>query len=405
MNINKSFWISRKISKDSRNKIIILIVICFIIVVSVFSFYKSIKHYLYYGIMKMYNYNYYFVTYSNTSDSLDEAILKLKSIEHIDDIFIDDYQLYSINIDSISSNKINGSFYLVAMPNEKVAEKIGISKKLNYNEIICPQFFYPNDNIEGNKFIPAKRIINLKNMLNTTFDLYYYKYINDYNSVKKNIKLNLISTYENNENIIDENICYSSRELIKNIFDDAYENVDLSNQYNSIIVLIDNQKFYTDVEKQISKLGYEVTSSFTLNENFFEFVWFISIFLIISSFVFVIILVSNLNKKSLNNNTNEYGIMRSIGANKSDIFKLLFVESMHTFLLSLFFSLTIFFVILFLTKMITILFPFVFSKIPIKVDYCSIIIFMSTILVILIFENIIYFRKLFSYEIMDNINE
>ena len=45
--------------------------------------------------------------------------------------------------------------------------------------------------------------------------------------------------------VIDENICYSSRELIKNIFDDAYENVDLSNQYNSIIVLIDNQKFYT----------------------------------------------------------------------------------------------------------------------------------------------------------------
>ena len=398
-------WFSKKINDSNKKKIVILIVFCFIILIAIFSFYKSINSYLYSGIMKTFNYNYNFITYANTGDSLDEALTKIKSIEHIDDVFIDDYQLYSIYLDSISGNKIDGSFYLVGINDKLLAKKLNVNKKLNNNDIICPKSFYPSDDIEGNKLIMSKNIINLGNMIDSKIKLHYFKYINDYYSERKDIELNLISTYENNNNVIDENICYTSRELLKSIFDDAYENLDLSNQKNSIIAVIENRDYYENIRSQVESYGYEITSSFTLNEKLFSFIRIISYVLTIGSILFVIVFLSNINRRRLNDKTNELGIMRSIGANKKDILKILTIEACSTFILSILYSIFTFGIIFYILKLLLNVYPFIFNKVPLKIDYYSVIVFMIIIMFILIIENIIYYKKITNCTIMDNINE
>ena len=96
MNLKSLFWFSKKSGKISRRRIIFPIVLCSILVVSIFSFNKSIYRYLYEGIMKNYNYNYYFITYADSGDSTSEVFKNMSNISHVNDVFIDDYQMYSV---------------------------------------------------------------------------------------------------------------------------------------------------------------------------------------------------------------------------------------------------------------------------------------------------------------------
>ena len=99
MNYKSILWFSKKSGNDSRKKIVIPIVLCSIIVISIFSFNQSIMHYLYDGIMKSFNYNYYFITYTDSGDSRETVMENLKQMDHVVDVFEDDYQMYSLYLE------------------------------------------------------------------------------------------------------------------------------------------------------------------------------------------------------------------------------------------------------------------------------------------------------------------
>lgn len=405
MNYKSILWFSKKSGNDSRKKIVIPIVLCSIIVVSIFSFNQSIMHYLYDGIMKSFYYNYYFITYTDSGDSRETVMKNLKQMNHVVDVFEDDYQMYSLYLEKIANNNVNGSFYLVGTTNEYISKAFNLNVNLENNNIICPRSFYPNDNIEGNRFISAKNIISMNNMVNQNIDAYYYRYINDYDYEKQKIKLKVIDTYSNNDSLIDENICYVSRSIIKNIFDDAYKNLDLSNQTGSIIISIDNQDNYKNIEKQINDFDYEISGSFVLNDNFLSFIKRISYVLIFGSIVFVLIFTFNFNKKRLIDRTKEFGILRSIGSTKRNISKILIVETCITFMISIICSLIFIIIISSILRIIITIYPFIFDKIPITINFMSFIIYMLSILFILIIESFLFAKKIFKQDILLSINE
>lgn len=405
MNYKSVLWFSRKSGNNSRKKIVIPIILCSIIVISIFSFNQSIMRYLYDGIMKGFNYNYYFITYTDSGDSREKVIENLKQMDHIDDVFIDDYQLYSLYLNKIANNSVNGSFYLVGTTNEYLSKAFDLNVNLNNNEVICPRAFYPSDNIEGNRFISAKNIISMDNMINQNINAYYYRYIDDYNSEKQEINLKLINTYSNNENLIDENICYASRDVIKHIFDDAYKNIDLSNQTGSIIISIDKQDNYKNIESQIEEYDYEISGSFVLNNNFLSFIKVISYVIILCSIVFVLIFTLNINKKRLIDRTKEFGILRSMGSTKRNISCILIVETCITFIVSMVFSLIFIIILYSIIRIVVGMYPFVFDKIPIIINYTSFIVYMLLILIILIIENVLFAKKIFRQDILVSINE
>ena len=355
--------------------------------------------------MKNYNYNYYFITYADSGDSTSEVFKNMSNISHVNDVFIDDYQMYSVFLDSINNISIKGNFYLVGATNEMLSKKYGVNVELKDNEIVCPKLFYPSDNIEGHRFTTSSKLIDMENLKNKNINIHYYKYIDDYNSKQKNLTLKLTDIYENNHNIIDENICYSNRNLIKNIFDDSYENVDLSNQIGSIIISIDDQGYYSEVKEIVEEYGYQITGTFTLNSKFLSFIKVSTYALVIFSLLFVIVFTSNLNKKRLLDRTKEFGIIRSIGGDNKTIFKVLMTEITIILIMCIVYSTMSVIIILSILKIIVNIYPFIFDKIPVVIDYSSLILFIIMITLILVIENMFYARKICNNDIMVNINE
>ncbi len=403
MKFKDILWFSWKTNKKMRKRLTFLFIFFSIVIVFVCSFNKSINKYLYSGIMREYNYNYYFVSSYNNINQ--KEIDKLKNINHIEDVFMDDYQSYSVYLKSIAKENTNGSFYIVGSNEKLLSKMFGIDIKLNDNEIICPHNFYPSDDIQDNRFISSNKIINLKHYINNNIDVYYNKYINDNHSIKKDLSLKLVEVYKNNDSTIDENLCYVSRNLIKTVFDDAYENIDLSNQIGSLVIALDNQNNYPTVAETIHNYGYQISSSFTLNDDFMTFINVLSYLIIIFAFVFAMIFISSLNKKQLIENTKMFGVMRSFGYSKKNIYLISLFRMLLIVLISFIYSFIIILIIYYTLKIVTKSYPFILGKLPIVISFNSLIIFIALVFLLIIVLNTLYIKKILKNSIMENIYE
>lgn len=405
MKIKYRFWFSYKIGKTVRKRITIPLVLSSLIIVLIFSFNITLNKYLHDGLMNDYIYNSFFVTYSATNDTENKAIEKLRKIDHIDEVYIDYENQYSVYLKKIGNNEVKGSFYLIGSNKQMLSNISNGGKVLDKYDMICPKKFYPSDNIEENHFIKSNNIIIIDNMIGSTFKAYYYKYIDDKNSEIKNIDLNLVGTYANNTSYIDENVCYVSRELITDIFNDAYENVNMSNQINSLIIRIDNINNYESVKDQIRNLNYDLSSMFLLNSKFLDFVKLLTIILTAFSLVITFIIILNLNKKRIIDKAKEFGILRSIGFSKKELNKLLIVENSIIFVESLFWIVLLSFGIFYILKIIILVYPFIFEKVPISINYLSLLISSVNIFVILVLSVIFYKKRIITDNVIINMGE
>ena len=76
--------------------------------------------------------------------------------------------------------------------------------------------------------------------LNKNIDIYYYTYNNDESKNVNYDTLKIVGIYDNNTNIIDENICYAHKNLIEKIYNKSYENYNQDNITPSIFIRVDN---------------------------------------------------------------------------------------------------------------------------------------------------------------------
>lgn len=378
------------IKSNKKSTVIILIVIS-LLMIFIFSFKDTINNFFINGVQKDLGYRTLFVLRDDNLYSESEVIEQLKEINHVVEVFPDSGFFITTGIKSMD---FSGTFSLTGV-SQKTAPSITYGKMMmKENDIICPEKFYPDENILENEEISSNKFIDMKNYVGKEVTITYDKFI-DETATKfetKKLKLNIVGTYKNNVAYIDENNCYAHYNLIKKTFDDAYEKVDMSSQVNSIMVQIDSPNNLNYVIKSINKLGHNVTQSLSFDSTLLNIINVVVYVVLIICFALSISIILYINNKEFNKKITSINILRSLGFRTGDIFKINYFEKN---IFSIFIVVILFIILLLLFvgyKIIILIHPFAFSKIPISLNWLSIII---SILMIFISLNIstYYFNK------------
>lgn len=402
MKIKNRIMLSNLIDDSLKKKIIIPIVISSLIIIGIFSFNKTINNYLYKGVMKEYSYNNLFIIYPEVSDPND-LIEKLKKIEHIESVFMDYEDHYSVYLKKIGNKDSDGSFFLIGLDIEELKKLT--NKPIKENSMVCPSKFYPDDYIEGSHFIKRDSIIDLNKHINDPIEIYYYQYKKSYESEEKNTILDLVDTYKNNPNIIDENYCYVNRNLISNIYKDAYKYIDLSHQSDSIMVTLDSQDNLEFVEKKIKELNCSVSASFILDKAFFHIVKILCFFLSAISIIYVTVVIVSTNKRNILDKARDFSVLKCLGYSKRELVYELAIEQSLLFIFTICIVVLILCLIVIALKIILGIYPFIFSKVPISIDIIPYVAFVMFIIIILTMTNLKYGKEIINSDIIENLED
>lgn len=407
MNIKYSWYLSKKnVAKNKNNIFIItLLTICFLLIVLSFSFVKTLDNYLVKGIMNDISYKTLFVGPKPDVETEEELISKLKKIEHVIDVFPDRENSYVLSLSKLGKENVIGSFFIVGISDENMIEVSHGRKISNENEIICPNIFYPNDDLESKTTLKPNEFFQMQRYLGEKVLSNYFVYIDDENRDIRSLELSIVGTYSNNPSYIDENICYASRTLIRKIFDEAYQHIDLSQQLDSIIVRVDDIKNINRVIREIEKDNYFVTPAVYVDHQFINSIKYLSYTILFITTIISICLISYINKKGINDKKSEINVFRGLGYSKKEISRILFLENLYLGVLTSLISCVIVFLI-WLTLMTLISSnPLIFQKIPVSVSGLSILISIFIVCVSLLITSNIYKRKVLTKNIITNIKE
>ena len=378
------FLKSSKNDKSIYKKVIILS-IAMILLIIVFSFTKSMNMYIENGIKQDLSYKTLYIDPNFNTNSI-SLINKIKEIKHVSDAFIDNYS----DITVYSNDFIkNGSIQLVRYFENDSINYISYNDVNLESQIICPKNFYPKSNIDN---INKKDIIKMNKYLNKNIDIYYYTYNNDESKNVNYDTLKIVGIYDNNTNIIDENICYAHKNLIEKIYNKSYENYNQDNITSSIFIRVDDIKNIDFVKEKLNDLGYESSSLVLINSKFINFVNVTSFLIGIFIIIFLIIIINFINKKNISDKSKIINLYRCFGYTKNDITKILYIENSYISLISICISIIFTFLIFIILKITIYYNPFLFSKFPIIYSYFAIIISLIIIFVINIY-NIKFVRK------------
>lgn len=389
MKINDILKFCIKSNKKYYKQFCVFIVLLSILVFGIYTFKDSLISYLHNGIMKQYNYNY---VYSNPYNlDREEVKSNLRKINHVKEVFEPYQDTFYINLEKIDNEKHYGSFILVGKFEFEMKE-LSKNKYNNENDVVCPINFYYSDDIAAKRFINRNEVIKLSN---NTLKTYYYKRAIDDTIIKRvDVSLNVVDTYENNKYIIDENICYASRELLTKIFNDSYPENYFSDQIDSIVFSIDNSDNHQYVKEEVEKLGYEFSDVYYVDYSFLNFIKKGSNIILVSSIVFVILLIININKKRFYDKITEFNVLVSVGYSNKEVKKILRYDSILSVGSSVLISFLIICLITILLKIIIYFYPFIFEKLFLKFNYKFLVIFYSFIIIIFIISFEIYYSRL-----------
>lgn len=376
------------IKSNKKSTVIILIVIS-LLMIFIFSFKGTINNFFINGVQKALGYRTLFVLRDDNLYSEAEVIEQLKKINHVVEVFPDSGFFITTGI---KSTDFSGTFSLTGVSQKTAPSITSGEMMMKENDIICPEKFYPDENILENEEISSNKFIDMKKYVGKEVTITYDKFIDETDTKFETKKLNIVGTYKNNVAYVDENNCYAHYNLIKKIFDDAYEKVDMSSQVNSIMVQIDSPNNLNYVIKSINKLGHNVTQSLSFDPTLLNIINVVVYVVLVICFALSISIILYINNKEFNKKITSINILRSLGFRTDEIFKINYFEKN---IFSIFIVVILFIILLLLFigyKIIILIHPFAFSKIPISLNWLSIII---SILMIFISLNIstYYFNK------------
>lgn len=377
-----------KSNKKYYKQFYIFITLLVTFIFGIYTFNDSLISYLYNGIMKQYNYNY---VYTNPYDSDREEVKNnLNNIKHIEEVFEPYQDALYINLEKIDNKEYNGRFILAGRNVQDL--KMMSHKYSQKNDIICPSNFYYSDDLTSKKFIKKNDLIKLSN---NNFESFYYKRNNDDTiAEKKIINLKVVDTFENNKYIIDENICYASRDLLSDIYYDTYPSNFFDGQVDSIIFSIDNSGSYNYVKDEVEKLKYDFSSIYFVDYSFLNFINKSTIVILTISIIFSILLIINMNKKRFYDKVEEYNILKSIGYSNKEIKNVFSFDNIINLFGDIIISFAFINIIVCLLKIITYYYPFVFEKLVLEFNFKSLFLFYILYILIFIISSKIYYCKL-----------
>lgn len=413
MNLKEILYLAQKnvMEKKGKGIIIILLVVSMTLIILSFSFKETINKYINDGIMGNSKYKTLFVT-PKDDETEDEAISNLKKVDHVIDVFTERERNHILDLIKIEDKIMKGTFWIYGA-NDLTLPEISSGRGIeNENEIVCPEIFYPSDDLESLPDLDKNKLIRMKTYLNKTLYTMYYitpEFNYDTSDAETEeaeevyLELKLVGTYKNNPSYLDENICYGTKSLIQNISTDAYQNADNSNVIDPIIVIIDDVNNVKQVSRDIEKLGYAPSSVVVVNNSFIDIVSFLSYLIIIITIILSVSLIMFINKKRIDDKKSEVNVYRSLGFSKKNITKILYFESFYIGIISIVISSILIILTLFSLKYAIYLKPFIFQKIPVTLSSISTFISIVTITITLIITTISYKKKILSDNVIGNI--
>lgn len=244
----------------------------------------------------------------NGSDGVNNDFEDLLQINHVVDVFTDNYREVSVE-SSLKNDNLDGNIILRRATNDTLPTIVTGNSFSDESTVglVCPLEFYPSYDYLN---IKKDYIISGNIILNTNIDIFYYDYIinqfGDYvenNEYSQNLKI--IGLYDTRERTDENNVCYAPSSIIEEIADiqNNYEddftlnNVKITNE---IVVVVDDISNVNDVVLQMQNKNFYFDG--TINTIDIDGIKLVKLFITIVIFLTImanIFIIYWYNKKSL----------------------------------------------------------------------------------------------------------
>lgn len=317
----------------------------------------------------------YLITTLEDADKLKEELYKIDHVANILNIFA---YWDVISSDEFKGNGLDGNVEIYAANNKSLPE---IVYGTNFpdedgNYMICPENFYPTSDIYSNNYITSFSKINIKKYLNKKVK---FNYLSRWNTQKFDIEFEIVGFYKNNKTHYDEDSCYipnnAFKRMAKNIWvDDVDKETGISNIYIQTILFlqVDEAKNVEFVKKELDNMNVcylpttvvEPSSIINVQNNMEKYVKVTFLLLVITLIIIFRIQFENDIKK--------YRLLSYLGYKKSQIVIINTFSILIQFVLSIIISLIVLLAFGLLANYILDIFPFLFNKWRVIVDFNSV---------------------------------
>lgn len=395
---DKIFFI-RKNNRFVHKRELIIITLMLVIVVSIFSIVHTIDNYFNHVFFESYDARQYQLFYSEYDDKniVKEQVLQVKNVKEVFEIYEDHTVLSLIKL---GDDEYNGDLFLIGKSDDELRSMANQSDFSKYS-LVCPQRLIAKTFSDEGTFINR---FSLKRMDKYLFDDASFK-LSSVNGDDRILSLKIVALFNNSPMLIDENRCYASRELLKEIYD-FESNGEEDGIANLIVTFETNEEEEIIASSQdISKLGYSIYYPYELNYETRDFVKKMAFYIVVVTLVFLIIFIIKFNMDSLSSDVKTYAILKVVGFSDKEYLSLLFINSIFIAVFSFVISMVIILGLVFVFRLVQFYFPFIIVKLPICIDYLAGFIFTLWIIIILLITSCLYMRRIRRRSIAVNLGE
>ena len=403
MNLKNKFKFIKK--QDKNKSTVVILVLLSLIVLTSFSVSKTFDNFYANDVLKSFDNTYYFGGWADIDSDYPDlrgSMDKLKKVKYVKDVFSTSESEYIVDVKKVGDKEIDGQVRLIGQTEEDL-RKISNNKYKDKYSIICHKDFYPGIDHETNNWISRSKIISMNKYKDSTMKI-QYKNLKSNEKFEDNLKI--VEVLKNDINKVDENICYASRELMWEIYQKEFKEVNEDTLWEDFLVDYDINH-YAEVEEEFKKLGYWVSNEnfydleFSLFDNAYKLKKILSVVSIIIVGLFMLVF----NKNRIKDKIKTYSILKTLGMNDKEYNNLLDLENVLLVVKSFLISLIIAIIIYLIKVIIRYFYPFFLMKINILFDWMSLIIYYLAVLILLCITNYIYFKKIKKKSIVENLGE
>lgn len=386
----------KNIRRNKKNKTLILIftLLLFLLYVDIVII-KSFYEYYDYAINR--NVGFRTLTVYHPTLSQEEAIVELKKIQHVSEVYEGIYASTTVQSD-ITDNGCNGWIGLIyGTKNTAPASIKGKNiNELSKGELICPYEFYPDSrygnplDIDESKFLYEDSTLNRDVVLNYSLvksNVVDNQWIEEKEEMTKTMKI--VGLYDETIFRNGINVCYASLEDIKDIAN-AYNPPLEDFNYYPLHVIVDEEKNVKEVYKSILNLNkFEVNKDTVayIDKGFVSVLFSITFIFAIIIMMSILLLLKNYINKKIKSESKYLGILRSCGYTKYQVILQEIIENSIVLCMSFLISASLF----------SVLFVFLDSKIFKYFKYIGFNIHNNILMLFIVFFMIIIIAESINY--------
>lgn len=318
----------------SKRNILLILVLSFlqIILLSVLIFNHTILNYMNNYKTKNID-NCTLITNKYNLETIDAS--ELGKINHITDIIPNKYNSIIIESDEFPN-------IVLQAIGTKELNRINIRKgdrQLENGSLICPINFVPIANVNTRTDINNKSIINANNLIGKNFNVPLNKI--EFNGNEKTLldskekAFQIVGTYSSEDYMMDNNMCFTSTETIKDIVDfiTVENSASSNNAYNIVVDNIDNIEEVKNAIKELDK-DIDAREKVVLDFSTIAIIIFVSVSILIFTISMIIITIRLNIKRDISNKEQEILLYRSLGYEKKSIKKMYLLQYLLIFTIS-----------------------------------------------------------------------